>query len=114
MPYNRADPAGFRSGGAVFFTGLQRHEPVGHSLSSPVGLYTFVELITFQEYVAVREAGLGRCYAAPLLCETDEGLRAFIDAQNSSFMVFLQQLLTARRITDSRLVREAEALVADK
>lgn len=48
-----------------------------------------------------------------LLIEGDEGLRAFIDSQNASFKTFLKQLLAAKKITDPRLVREAEALVAD-
>ena len=53
--------------------------------------------------------------ASPNLCftEGDEGLRAFIDAQNRSFQAFLRQLLAARKISDPRLVREAEALLAD-
>ena len=37
--------------------------------------------------------------------EGDEGLKAFIDAQNNSFKVFLRKLLDAKKITDSRLVR---------
>ena len=45
--------------------------------------------------------------------EGDEGRQAFIDAQNRSFKDFLRKLLEARKITDPRLVREAEALLAD-
>src|SRR5215469_11317416 len=53
--------------------------------------------------------------ASPNLCftEGDEGLRAFIDSQNRSFKDFLRTLLAARKITDPRLVQEAEALLAD-
>ena len=51
----------------------------------------------------------------PLLpfTEGDEGRQAFIDSQNRSFQAFLRELLAARKITDPRLVQEAEALLAD-
>jgi hypothetical protein len=48
----------------------------------------------------------------PLL-EGDEGRQAFIDAQNRSFPAFLRELVAAKKITDPRLVQEAEALLAD-
>jgi hypothetical protein len=53
--------------------------------------------------------------AYPLLpvMEGDEGRQAFIDAQNRAFPAFLRELLTARKITDPRLVQEAEALLSD-
>jgi hypothetical protein len=41
-------------------------------------------------------------------------LQAFIDSQNQSFKDFLRKLLDAKKITDPRLVREAEALIADQ
>ena len=43
----------------------------------------------------------------------DNGLQAFLDSQNRSFKDFLAKLLEAKKITDPRLVREAEALIAD-
>jgi hypothetical protein len=51
----------------------------------------------------------------PLLpfTEGDEGRQAFVESQNRSFQAFLRQLLAARKITDPRLVQEAEALLAD-
>jgi hypothetical protein len=51
----------------------------------------------------------------PLLpfTEGDEGRQAFVDSQNRSFQAFLRQLLAARKITDPRLVQEAQALLAD-
>jgi hypothetical protein len=51
----------------------------------------------------------------PLLpfMEGDQGRQAFIDAQNRSFLAFLRDLLAARKITDPRLVQEAEGLLAD-
>jgi hypothetical protein len=45
--------------------------------------------------------------------EGDEGRQAFIESQNRSFQAFLRQLLAARKISDPRLVQEAEALLAD-
>src|SRR5215472_15218988 len=47
------------------------------------------------------------------LLEGDEGRQAFIDSQNRSFHAFLRELLALKKITDPRLVREAEALLAD-
>jgi hypothetical protein len=51
----------------------------------------------------------------PLLpfMEGDEGRQAFIESQNRSFHAFLRELLAARKISDPRLVQEAEALLAD-
>jgi hypothetical protein len=51
----------------------------------------------------------------PLLpfTEGDEGRQAFVDSQNRSFQAFLRQLLAARKISDPRLVQEAEVLLAD-
>jgi hypothetical protein len=46
--------------------------------------------------------------------EGDEGRQAFIRAQNQSLKDFLRNLLEAQKITDPRLVREAEALIADQ
>jgi hypothetical protein len=43
----------------------------------------------------------------------DVGRQAFIDSQNRSFQAFLRELLAAKKITDPRLVQEAEALLAD-
>jgi hypothetical protein len=48
------------------------------------------------------------------LCEGDEGSRAFVDSQNSSFKDFLQNLLDAKKIANPRLVQEAELLIADR
>src|SRR5215468_9787216 len=45
--------------------------------------------------------------------EGNEGRQAFIDSQNRSFQAFLRQLVAAKKITDPRLVQEAEALLAD-
>jgi hypothetical protein len=45
--------------------------------------------------------------------EGDEGRQAFVDSQNRSFQTFLCELLAARKISDPRLVQEAEALLAD-
>jgi hypothetical protein len=59
-----------------------------------------VTVISFREFVG--------------LAEGDEGLRAFIDSQNRSFKAFLQNLLDAPKITDPRLVQEAQALIADE
>jgi hypothetical protein len=44
---------------------------------------------------------------------SDIGRQAFIDSQNWSFKGFLKELLYARKITDPRLVKEAETLIAD-
>jgi hypothetical protein len=54
--------------------------------------------------------------ASPNLCftEGDEGRLAFIESQNRSFKDFLHTLLEVGRITHPRLVREAEALIADQ
>jgi hypothetical protein len=41
-------------------------------------------------------------------------LQGFIDSQNQSFKDFLRKLLDAKKITDRRLVQEAEALIADQ
>ena len=41
-------------------------------------------------------------------------LQAFIDSQDRSFKDFLRKLLDAKKITDRRLVQEAEALIADQ
>jgi hypothetical protein len=41
-------------------------------------------------------------------------LGAFIDSQNSSFKAFLRDLLDANKISDPRLVQEAETLIADQ
>ena len=51
----------------------------------------------------------------PLLpfMEGDEGRQAFVESQNRSFHAFLRQLVAARKISDPRLVQEAEALLAD-
>ncbi len=48
------------------------------------------------------------------LLEGDDGLQAFIDSQNWSFKDFLRKLLEAKKITDPRLVQEAETLIADR
>ena len=61
-----------------------------------------------------RDPDLSLCFPARPLSEGDEGLRAFIDSQNSSFKVFLQKLMGAKKITDPRLVQEAETLIADR
>jgi hypothetical protein len=74
-----------------------------------VHLYTFV--ILYREYVAAREA---LCYPSPPLSEGDQGLQAFIDSQNASFKVFLKKLVYANKISDPRLVQEAETLIADR
>jgi len=44
---------------------------------------------------------------------SDVGQRAFVASQNRSFKGFLKQLLQAKKITDPRLVQEAETLIAD-
>jgi hypothetical protein len=107
-------------------------------------LYTVVNPTRFREYVAARDplllsAARGQTdmpridatscwhrrlrtahpdlniyHSAPALCEEDEGLQAFIDTQNSSFKAFLQKLLDAKKITNPRLVQEAELLIADR
>jgi hypothetical protein len=46
--------------------------------------------------------------------EGDEGLQSFIDSQNQSFKDFLRKLLEVGKITHPRLVKEAEALIADQ
>jgi len=48
------------------------------------------------------------------IVEGDDGLQAFIDSQNWSFKDFLRKLLEAKKITDPRLVREAQSLIADQ
>ena len=68
-------------------------------------------MILYREYVASREA---LCYPASALFEGDQGLQAFIDSQNLSFKVFLKELLDAKKISDPRLVQEAEMLIADR
>jgi hypothetical protein len=44
---------------------------------------------------------------------SDFGLQAFITTQNWSLKGFLKELLAAKKIADPKLVREAEALIAD-
>jgi hypothetical protein len=44
----------------------------------------------------------------------DVGLQAFVASQNRSFKNFLKTLLAAKKITDPRLVQEAETLIADQ
>jgi hypothetical protein len=63
---------------------------------------------TFWEWLVAVAPNLGLTFT-----EGDEGLQAFIVAQNQSFKDFLRKLLAAKKITDPRLVREAEALIAD-
>ncbi len=63
---------------------------------------------------------LSLCYPSIPLFEarrrrsgSDPGLQAFVASQNQSFKDFLRKLLDAKKITDPRLVQEAEALIAD-
>jgi len=57
---------------------------------------------------------LSLSHFALAFAEGDEGLQAFIGSQNASFKVFLRKLLDAKKITDPRLVQEAESLIADR
>ncbi len=71
-------------------------------------------MLQFREWLATTHPDLTVSDPALPLHEGDEGLRAFVDAQNTSFKGFLQQLLATKRITDPRLVQEAQALITDQ
>jgi hypothetical protein len=63
---------------------------------------------SFREWLTLRYPSI------PLFeARSDVGRQAFIDSQNRSFKDFLRTLLAAKKITDTGLVREAEALIAD-
>jgi hypothetical protein len=71
-------------------------------------------MLQFRQWLTARHPDLNLFLSLLRLSEGDEGLQAFIDAQNSSFRVFLQKLLDANKITDPALAQEAEALIADR
>jgi len=75
-------------------------------------------MLCFKEWLAAIDPDLSLCPSSPPLFEGkvpggDDGLQAFIDSQNRVFKDFLSKLLGARKITDPRLVQEAERLIAD-
>src|SRR4051794_1026977 len=71
-------------------------------------------MFRFTERLGATPPDLMFFHPPPLLSEGDEGLQAFVLSQNRSFKDFLRRLLAARKITDPRLVQEAEGLIADQ
>src|SRR5689334_20644597 len=70
-------------------------------------------MLRFREWLTAKHPDLIVSDLTRPIHEGDDGLRAFVDAQNRSFKDFLRQLLSAKKFTDPRLVQEAEALIAD-
>src|SRR5262249_12799030 len=93
--------------------GRPRGAPQGVRRTSPLSTLTCPMWASrggswsFREWLCLRYPSI------PLFEASDVGLRAFIDSQNRSFHAFLRELLSLKKITDPRLVQEAEALLAD-